>query len=132
MARERLLPKFNLVDSPKSGRKSPHFLDFSVFIFTKPTTTCARYLLVSTQVWHYYPYKAVVFIWMLEAFCILECVLLLDYSLHRSKTLLGKIRGMALLLHLLSLMYLLGSVIGKPQIAPELFLNRLNISYGIN
>ena len=39
---------------------------------------------------------------------------------------------MALLLYLLSLMFLLGSVITKPQIAPELFLNRLNISYGIN
>ena len=39
---------------------------------------------------------------------------------------------MALLLYLLSLISLLGSVIGKPQIAPELFLNRLNISYGIN
>ena len=39
---------------------------------------------------------------------------------------------MAILLYLLSHMYLLGSVIGKPQIAPELFLNRLNISYGID
>ena len=39
---------------------------------------------------------------------------------------------MALLLYLLSLMYLLGSVISKTQIDPELFLNRLNISYGIN
>ena len=29
-------------------------------------------------------------------------------------------------------LYLLGSVIGEPQIAPQLFLNRLNISYGIN
>ena len=39
---------------------------------------------------------------------------------------------MAMLLYLLCLQSLLGSVIGKPQIAPELFLNRLNISYGIN
>ena len=30
------------------------------------------------------------------------------------------------------LQFFLGSVIGKSQIAPELFLNRLNISYGIN
>ena len=30
------------------------------------------------------------------------------------------------------LFLLLESVIGKPQIAPELFLNRLNISYGMN
>ena len=29
-------------------------------------------------------------------------------------------------------LYSLGSVIGEPQIAPQLFLNRLNISYGIN
>ena len=29
-------------------------------------------------------------------------------------------------------LYLLGSMIGEPQIAPQLFLNRLNISYGIN
>ena len=29
-------------------------------------------------------------------------------------------------------LYLLGSVIGEPQIVPQLFLNRLNISYGIN
>ena len=34
--------------------------------------------------------------------------------------------------YLLFLQFFLGSVIGKPQIAPELFLNRLNISYGIN
>ena len=34
--------------------------------------------------------------------------------------------------YLLFLQFLLGSVIGKSQIAPELFLNRLNISYGIN
>ena len=34
--------------------------------------------------------------------------------------------------YLLFLQLFLGSVIGKPQIAPELFLNRLNISYGIN
>ena len=34
--------------------------------------------------------------------------------------------------YLLFLQSFLGSVIGKPQIAPELFLNRLNISYGIN
>ena len=34
--------------------------------------------------------------------------------------------------YLLFLQFLLGSVIGEPQIAPELFLNRLNISYGIN
>ena len=39
---------------------------------------------------------------------------------------------MALLHYLFFLQFLLGSVIGKPQIAPELFLNRLNISYGIN
>ena len=39
---------------------------------------------------------------------------------------------MALLHYLLFLQFLLGSVIGEPQIAPELFLNRLNISYGIN
>ena len=39
---------------------------------------------------------------------------------------------MAMLLYFLCLQSLLGSVIGKPQIAPELFLNRLNISYGIN
>ena len=37
-----------------------------------------------------------------------------------------------MLLYLLCLQSFLGSVIGKPQIAPELFLNRLNISYGIN
>ena len=36
------------------------------------------------------------------------------------------------MLLLLFTLYPLGSVIGKPQIAPELFLNRLNISYGIN
>ena len=29
-------------------------------------------------------------------------------------------------------LYSLGSVIGEPQIAPQLFLNRLNITYGIN
>ena len=34
--------------------------------------------------------------------------------------------------YLLFLQSFLGSVIGKPQIAPELFLNRLNISYGMN
>ena len=39
---------------------------------------------------------------------------------------------MALLHYLFFLQFLLGSVIGEPQIAPELFLNRLNISYGIN
>ena len=39
---------------------------------------------------------------------------------------------MAMLYYLLPLQFFLGSVIGKPQIAPELFLNRLNISYGIN
>ena len=39
---------------------------------------------------------------------------------------------MALLHYSFFLQFLLGSVIGKPQIAPELFLNRLNISYGIN
>ena len=44
----------------------------------------------------------------------------------------GEIKGMASLLYLLFLIILLGSVIGKPQIAPELYLNRLNISYGIN
>ena len=38
---------------------------------------------------------------------------------------------MALLHYLFFLQFLLGSVIGEPQIAPELFLNRLNISYGI-
>ena len=39
---------------------------------------------------------------------------------------------MAMLHYLLFLQFLLGSVIGEPQIAPELFLNRLNISYGVN
>ena len=39
---------------------------------------------------------------------------------------------MAMLHYLLLLQFFLGSVIHKPQIAPELFLNRLNISYGIN
>ena len=39
---------------------------------------------------------------------------------------------MASLHYLLILQILLGSVIGELQIAPELFLNRLNISYGIN
>ena len=39
---------------------------------------------------------------------------------------------MAMLHYLIFLQFLLGSVIGKPEIAPELFLNRLNISYGIN
>ena len=39
---------------------------------------------------------------------------------------------MAMLQYLIFLQFFLGSVIGKPQIAPELFLNRLNISYGIN
>ena len=39
---------------------------------------------------------------------------------------------MAILHYLLFLQFLLGSVIGKPQIAPELFLYRLNISYDIN
>ena len=39
---------------------------------------------------------------------------------------------MAMLYYLFFLQFFLGSVIGKPQIAPELFLNRLNISYGIN
>ena len=39
---------------------------------------------------------------------------------------------MTMLYYLFFLQFLLGSVIGKPQIAPELFLNRLNISYGIN
>ena len=39
---------------------------------------------------------------------------------------------MVTLYYLLYLQLLLGSVIGKLQIAPELFLNRLNISYGIN
>ena len=39
---------------------------------------------------------------------------------------------MALLQYLFFLQLLLGSVIGEPQIAPELFLNKLNISYGIN
>ena len=39
---------------------------------------------------------------------------------------------MAMLHYLLFLQFLLGSVIGEPQIALELFLNRLNISYGIN
>ena len=34
--------------------------------------------------------------------------------------------------YLFFLQLLLGSVIGEPQIAPELFLNRLNISYCIN
>ena len=37
-----------------------------------------------------------------------------------------------MLFYLLCLQSFLGSMIGKPQIAPELFLNRLNISYGIN
>ena len=39
---------------------------------------------------------------------------------------------MASLHYLIIFQLLLGSVIGEPQIAPELFLNRLNISYGIN
>ena len=39
---------------------------------------------------------------------------------------------MALLQYLFFLQFLLGSVIGAPQLAPELFLNKLNISYGIN
>ena len=39
---------------------------------------------------------------------------------------------MASILYLLILQILLGSVIGELQIAPELFLNKLNISYGIN
>ena len=39
---------------------------------------------------------------------------------------------MASLLYLFILQFLLGSVIGEFEIAPELFLNRLNISYGIN
>ena len=39
---------------------------------------------------------------------------------------------MAMIHYLLFFQFLLGSVIGEPQIAPELFLNRLNISYGIN
>ena len=39
---------------------------------------------------------------------------------------------MAVLCYLLLLQFLLGSVIDNPQIAPELFLSRLNISYGIN
>ena len=34
--------------------------------------------------------------------------------------------------YLFFLQFLLGSAIGELQIAPELFLNRLNISYGIN
>ena len=34
--------------------------------------------------------------------------------------------------YLLFLQFFLRSVVGKPQIAPELFLNRLNISYAIN
>ena len=39
---------------------------------------------------------------------------------------------MAMLYYLFFLQFFLGSVISKPQIAPELFLNKLNISYGIN
>ena len=39
---------------------------------------------------------------------------------------------MASIHYLLILQTLLGSVIGELQIAPELFLNKLNISYGIN
>ena len=39
---------------------------------------------------------------------------------------------MALLQYLFFLQFLLGSVIGEPQIAPELFLNKLNILYSIN
>ena len=39
---------------------------------------------------------------------------------------------MAFLCYLFCLQFLSESVIGKPQIAPEQFLNRLNISYGIN
>ena len=39
---------------------------------------------------------------------------------------------MALLQYLFFLQFLLGSVIGEPQLAPELFLNKLNILYGIN
>ena len=42
-------------------------------------------------------------------------------------------QGMALfMLLLLFTLYPLGSVIGEPQVAPQLFLNRLNMSYGIN
>ena len=45
----------------------------------------------------------------------------------------GSYQGMAqFTLLILITLYLLGSVIGEPQIAPQLFLNRLNISYGIN
>ena len=36
------------------------------------------------------------------------------------------------MLLLLFNLYPLGSVTGEPQIAPQLFLNRLNMSYGIN
>ena len=36
------------------------------------------------------------------------------------------------MLLLLFTLYPLGSVIGEPQIAPQLFLNRFNMSYGIN
>ena len=39
---------------------------------------------------------------------------------------------MAMLQYLIFHQFFLGSVIGEPQVAPELFLNRLNISYGIN
>ena len=39
---------------------------------------------------------------------------------------------MASIHYLLIFQILLGSVIGELQIAPELFLNKLNISYGIN
>ena len=38
----------------------------------------------------------------------------------------------SMLHYLIFLQFLLGSVIGEPQIAPQLFLNRLNISYSIN
>ena len=59
------------------------------------------------------------------------------FPTRRTSSRLGQIglilsQGMASLHYLFFLQFLLGSVIGDPQIAPELFLNRLNISYGIN
>ena len=41
-------------------------------------------------------------------------------------------QGMAFLHYLFFHKFLLESMMSEPQIAPELFLNRLNISYGIN
>ena len=68
----------------------------------------------------------------------------LYYTLHttnpssrRTATCLWQIeiigyQGMASLHYLLIIKLLLGSVIGESQIVPELFLNKVSISYGIN